>query len=344
MSPPARKRTRPNQPATAPKSKAGESQRGERLQKVLAAAGVGSRRECEELVAEGRVEVDRRVVVELGTRVDPARQEIRVDGVELPKPRLVYYVLNKPTGVICTNSDPSGRLRAVDLIDCDQRLFTVGRLDRSSEGLIILTNDGELANRLTHPRYGVSKKYAVRVAGHPTGPQLGQLRQGVHLAEGMARVSSIRIKRRQKQSTDLEVELNEGRNREIRRLLARIGHKVIGLKRISMGSLRLGDLPTGAYRKLTWAEVRDLERDASSARRRQADSGPQPDRKRKPRRDSENSGRNESSATTAKKSNKRAKSEHAGTKNVNKSASTGRGKSAGRSSGVKGKSKKNTRK
>lgn len=137
----------------------------ERLQKVLAAAGIGSRRECEELILEGRVEVDGEIVQALGTRVDPMSQRIRVDGTMLPTPKRVYYMLNKPTGVLCTNNDPSGRARAVDLIRSNERLFTVGRLDQASEGLILLTNDGELANRLTHPRYGVEKVYRVRVAG-----------------------------------------------------------------------------------------------------------------------------------------------------------------------------------
>ena len=132
---------------------------GERLQKVLAAAGLGSRRQCEELITTGRVEIDRVVVTELGTRVDPLRQQVRVDGMPLARPKLVYYAVNKPVGVLCTNRDPSGRPRVVDLVPGrDARLFTIGRLDLHSEGLILVTNDGELANRLTHPRYGVSAR------------------------------------------------------------------------------------------------------------------------------------------------------------------------------------------
>src|SRR5688572_17625264 len=129
----------------------------ERLQKVLAAAGVGSRRDCEELIQQGRVEVDHQVITELGTKVDPLRQEIRVDGTVLKQPKRAYYVLNKPIGVVSTNFDPSGRARIIDLLPNDERLFPVGRLDRSSEGLIVATNDGAFANRLTHPRYGVEK-------------------------------------------------------------------------------------------------------------------------------------------------------------------------------------------
>ena len=235
-------------------------ERGERLQKVLAAAGIGSRRECEELIREGRVEVDRQVVTELGTRVFRDRQEVRVDGETLHLRKRVYFAVNKPPGVVSTNRDPAGRARVVDLVDSSERLFTVGRLDSSSEGLIIVTNDGELANRLTHPRYGVEKTYAVRVVGHPTPAQIKMLRQGIHLAEGLVRVVSLRVKAKQKETADLEIVLNEGRNREIRRILARIGHKVLTLKRTSVGTLRLGKLPGGASRRLTAAEVRSLER------------------------------------------------------------------------------------
>ncbi|MEI6635605.1 MAG: pseudouridine synthase, partial [Planctomycetota bacterium] len=137
----------------------------ERLQKVLASAGLGSRRSCEALITSGRVEVDRQIVTTLGSRVDPQAQEIRVDGERLPNPKRVVYMLNKPVGVVTTNVDPAGRPRVVDLVPGEQRLFAIGRLDRMSEGLILLTNDGGLANLLAHPRYGVEKKYLVQVAG-----------------------------------------------------------------------------------------------------------------------------------------------------------------------------------
>lgn len=241
-------------PAAAPR----DSQ-GERLQKVLAAAGIASRRESEQLILEGRVEVDRTAVTELGTRVDPQSQEIRVDGVVLRQQRTVYYAVNKPVGVLCTNHDPAGRTRVVDLVPSDERLFTVGRLDRGSEGLILVTNDGGLANRLAHPRYGVEKTYAVRVVGQPTAEDLQVLRRGVHLAEGVAKVAMVKVKRRLKQATDLEIVLNEGRNREIRRILARVGHKVLQLKRIAIGPLRLAKLPAGASRRLTTEEIRKLQ-------------------------------------------------------------------------------------
>ena len=250
-------------PRQAPEDHVSEDA-AERLQKVLAAAGIGSRRKCEQLITEGRVEVDRQVVVQLGTKVDPLRQKILVDGEPLAKPKLSYFAVNKPTGVVSTNCDPAGRPRVTDLVPPGAgRLFNVGRLDMSSEGLILLTNDGQLANQLTHPRYGVEKTYHVEVAGHPERTVLAKLRDGVYLAEGLARVVGIRIKSRRKNSTILEMVLDEGRNREIRRVLARVGHKVLRLIRIAIGPVRLGEMPPGAYRPLTRDEVRALRKAAA---------------------------------------------------------------------------------
>ncbi len=249
-----------SKPRSKPAAAAGDGL--QRLQKVLAAAGLGSRRQCEELITTGRVEVDRRVVTELGTRVDPLKQQIRVDGAALPSAKLEYFALNKPSGVLCTNRDPSGRTRVIDLVPArDARLFAIGRLDQHSEGLILVTNDGELANRLTHPRYGVSKTYRVVVAGNPTREVLDKLEQGVHLAEGFARVEHLTIKSHHKESTILEMVLREGKNREIRRLLARVGHKVLRLTRTAVGPVRLGSLATGEARRLTHEEVRALRRE-----------------------------------------------------------------------------------
>lgn len=232
---------------------------GDRLQKVLAAAGVASRRECEQLILEGRVEVDRLVVNELGARVDPRRHEIRVDGEVLSRPKLVYFAVNKPVGVVSTARDPAGRPRVTDLMPPNSpRVFCVGRLDIASEGLILVTNDGELSNGLTHPRHGVEKIYQVKVAGHVENEVLAQLHRGIHLAEGFAHVKHVRIKCRRKRSTILEMVLDEGRNREVRRLLARVGHKVQQLRRIAVGPVRLGDLPTGAVRPLTPKEIHAL--------------------------------------------------------------------------------------
>src|SRR5687768_5751926 len=214
---------------------AGDAHGPERLQKVLAAAGIGSRRDCEDLIRDGRVEIDRQVVTELGTRVDPLKHEIRVDGQAIRRPKRLYFAVNKPEGVVSTSYDPSGRDRVIDLVPTEERVFAVGRLDRASEGLIVVTNDGEFANRLTHPRYGVSKTYAVRVAGSPSHTELARLRRGIHLAEGFCRIDSLAVKGKHKGSTDMLIVLNEGRNREIRRMLARLGHKVLRLKRIAVG-------------------------------------------------------------------------------------------------------------
>jgi 23S rRNA pseudouridine2605 synthase len=263
--------------ATSAVSSAESGSRSERLQKVLAQCGLGSRRGCEELIEQGRVQIDRKVVTVLGTRVDPASQEIRVDGVVVRPERRIYYLLNKPPGVLSTNKDPQGRQRVIDIISSKERLFTVGRLDRMSEGLILVTNDGALANRLAHPRYGVTKTYRVRVAGSPTRETLEQVRRGVYLDDGKAQVEALRVKNRKAGCTEMEMVLSEGRNREIRRVLARIGHKVLTLKRIAFGPLRLGKLLPGEYRTLTRSEVRELERVAAAPVQRQGNkSSPRP--------------------------------------------------------------------
>ncbi len=234
------------------------------MQKVLAGAGIGSRRKCEELISAGRVTVDGRTVTELGTKVDPDDVEIRVDGEPLPRTKRLYYMVNKPSGVVSTNRDPSGRPRIIDLLPSAERLFAVGRLDMSSEGLILATNDGELANLLAHPRYGVEKTYQAQVVGVPETDVLDRLRQGIHLAEGFAHAKRVTIKSQHKHSALLEIVLDEGRNREVRRLLARVGHKVLRLKRTALGPLRLGDLGPGEFRPLRREEIRAL-RDAARA-------------------------------------------------------------------------------
>ncbi len=242
-----------------------------RLQKVLASAGIGSRRHCEEIIAEGRVDVDGETVTELGTRVDPYRQEIIVDGERL-KPRKqskrLYFLINKPIGVISTNYDPTGRARVIDFVPSNQRLFTIGRLDKSSDGLILATNDGDLTDLLTHPRYGVEKTYLAEVAGSPSAESLEKLRKGVHLAEGFAHAKRVHVRRSHKHSTVMEIVLDEGRNREVRRLLARIGHKVMKLRRIAMGPLRLGTLKVGESRPLRADEVEELYRVARAGRKK----------------------------------------------------------------------------
>ncbi len=249
-----------------------------RLQKFMAQAGVGSRRHCEELITSGRVQIDGRTVTELGTKVAKG-QRVEVDGTSLTSSRLVHYLVNKPTGVVSTNFDPAGRPRVIDLLpQVAERLFTVGRLDMSSEGLILVTNDGELANRLAHPRFGVEKTYLVQVAGTLDHEALATLRRGVHLAEGLARATSARIKKSLKQSTILEIVLSEGKNREIRRILAKVGHKVVRLTRIAFGPVRLGEMAPGEFRPLTPDELKALRghRTGRSSTRKRAAANARP--------------------------------------------------------------------
>ena len=205
------------------------------------------------------------MVTELGSRVDPQSQEIRVDGERLPDPKRVVYLLNKPVGVVTTNYDPAGRPRVVDLVPGERRLFAIGRLDRTSEGLILVTNDGDLANLLAHPRYGVEKKYLVQVAGVPSVELLDKIRRGVRLAEGEVHAKRVSIRSQHKQSAVLEMILDEGKNREIRRMLAKLGHKVHQLKRVGVGGLSLGTLLPGQWRPLSWNEVETLRREALAA-------------------------------------------------------------------------------
>jgi 23S rRNA pseudouridine2605 synthase len=235
----------------------------ERLNKVLAHAGVGSRRHCEDLIVAGRVTVDGARVRELGTRVTPG-QEILVDGQPIEAEQHVYWLVNKPRGFLCTNHDPARRPLAIDLVPrVSQRVYTVGRLDEESEGLLLLTNDGELANRLTHPRYGVEKTYLVQVAGRPSREDQEQLLKGVWLSDGHVRARRVKRLRSQGDSTWLQIVLSEGKNREIRRMLARLGHKVMRLQRIAIGPVHLGKLKSGKARRLAPDEQAALLRATS---------------------------------------------------------------------------------
>jgi 23S rRNA pseudouridine2605 synthase len=241
----------------------------ERLNKFLAHAGIGSRRHCDELIAAGRVRVDGQVVRDLGTRVDPGRQPVSVDGQPVAAERLAYWLVNKPRGVLCTNYDPAGRPRAVDLVPhVSQRVYTVGRLDEDSEGLLLLTNDGDLANRLMHPRYGVEKTYEVQVAGNPSRDDLAQLLQGVWLSDGHVKARRVKRLRKQGDSTWLQVVLSEGKNREIRRMLARLGHKVMRLKRVALAGIYLRRLGPGRSRPLHHDELERLRRLAQAVEER----------------------------------------------------------------------------
>jgi 23S rRNA pseudouridine2605 synthase len=233
---------------------------GVRLQKVLAAAGVGSRRHCEELIGEGRVEVDGETVRRFGARVDPEHQIIRVDGKRIPsRPDLVYLAFNKPPGVLTAMSDDRGRPTVTDYLgERAERLFHVGRLDYDTEGLMLLTNDGELANRLAHPRYGVLKTYLAEVPG-PVTKDLGRrLMTGVELDDGVATADRFRVVERSGNRVMVEITLHEGRKRIVRRMLAEAGHPVQRLVRTDVGPIRLGQLKPGAVRELTTAEIGEL--------------------------------------------------------------------------------------
>jgi pseudouridine synthase len=233
----------------------------ERLQRALARAGYGSRRGSEELIAAGRVTVNGTVAT-LGDKVDVTADEVAVDGVSLNlDPNVRYYALNKPAGVVTTMRDPQGRpdLTAY-LPDGGPRVFPVGRLDRDTEGLLLLTNDGELANRLMHPRYGVEKEYLAEVTGSATDRHLARLRRGVDLEDGPARVAGVRIVDRSGERTSLRVTMTEGRKREVRRLLGAVGLPVVRLVRLRVGPVRLGGLEPGAIRPLDPDEVRALSR------------------------------------------------------------------------------------
>ncbi|WP_229689654.1 pseudouridine synthase [Microbispora bryophytorum] len=233
---------------------------GDRLQKVLAQAGVASRRACEEMIGDGRVSVDGQTVRRFGARVDPAKQIIRVDGKRIPtSSETVYYALNKPIGVVSTMDDPDGRPCLNDYVqDLAPRLFHVGRLDTETEGLLLLTNDGELAHRLTHPSYGVQKKYWAKVPG-PVARDLHKvLRKGVELEDGLAKVDEFRVVQEHGQQALVEVILHEGRKHIVRRLMETVGHRVIDLARIEFGPVKLGRLKPGTIRTLTVQEIGDL--------------------------------------------------------------------------------------
>ncbi len=263
----AERRDRAAGPAAKAAPRKGQNpQTAERLQKVLAQAGLGSRRGCEDLIRQGRVTIDGEVVTEMGTRVEPTAR-VAVDGEPIRRESIVYFAVNKPEGYVSTNSDPSGRPRVVDLVpEIPQRVYTVGRLDEDSTGLIILTNDGELANRLAHPKYGVEKLYRALVAGIAEPETLAKLTEGVWLSDGKVRAKRARVVGRQGQATMIELVLAEGRKREIRRMLAKLGHKVMTLTRIAVGPVTLKGLPVGECRPLTRHEVELLQQVADGVR------------------------------------------------------------------------------
>ncbi len=231
-----------------------------RLQKLLAQSGVASRRKCEELMLAGLVEVDGEVVTRLGTKVDPRTARIRVDGRRLPPvTEHVYLVLNKPRGVVSTMSDPQGRRTLTDLLgDRPERLFHVGRLDTDTEGLILLTNDGDFAQKMAHPSYEVDKTYVAEVDGVPGRATLQQLLDGVVLEDGPVQVSAVKVRSSHGERALVELVIHEGRNRIVRRLLDHVGHPVRQLTRTQIGPVRLAGLRQGSLRELSEREIGTL--------------------------------------------------------------------------------------
>lgn len=232
------------------------SHEGERLQKVLARVGIGSRRVCEDLIAEGRVLVDGEVAV-LGRRVDVETALIELDGAPIGvRPDLVHYLLNKPAGVVTTADDPEGRPTVVGLVPTEPRVFPVGRLDFGTEGLLLLTNDGELAHRLTHPSFGVEKEYVAELQGSPSRAALRRLREGIELDDGVTAPARAALL----EPSVLRLTIHEGRNRQVRRMCDAIGHPVVRLIRTRIGPLADRSLAPGAWRELTGDELRSLQR------------------------------------------------------------------------------------
>lgn len=227
---------------------------GERLQKVLARLGYGSRRTCEDLIRERRVTVDGEIA-ELGRRIDIESARVEIDGSPVStRPGLVYYLLNKPAGVVTTASDPQGRQTVVDLVPADSRVFPVGRLDVDTEGLLILTNDGDLTHRLTHPSFGVEKEYLADIVGVPTKASLRRLRQGIELEDGVTSPAKVAF-----DGGLLRITIHEGRNRQVRRMCDAIGHPVRRLVRVRIGPLRDQKLKPGQWRDLSLTEVQALQ-------------------------------------------------------------------------------------
>jgi 23S rRNA pseudouridine2605 synthase len=234
----------------------------ERLQRALARAGLGSRRACEELIEAERVQVNGRVAT-VGDKVDPARDDVRVDGERVPlDPGLRYYAFHKPAGVVTTMRDPQGRSDLAAYLPEGRRVFPVGRLDLETEGLLLLTNDGELANRLLHPRYGIEKEYLAEVDGRPNARVAARLTRGVELDDGLARARSAKVVGASGGRGALRIVMAEGRKREVRRMLESVGHPVRRLVRVRTGPVRLGKLGPGAVRALDHDEIRELYRQA----------------------------------------------------------------------------------
>jgi len=242
---------------TATKIKTDDKQR---LQKFLASAGVDSRRKCEELILDGAVRVNRDVVDELPAFVDPEKDVVTVNGKRVQLGEKVYYLLNKPKGIICTNSDPQGRKKAIDLIDSPERIFCVGRLDVETSGAIILTNDSLLSNRLTHPRYELPKTYEVKLKGSIDGEAIEKLKKGVWLSEGKTSKAALKVINRTRTESILQITIRQGLNRQVRRIFVRVGYKVKALKRTQIGNINIKGMRIGEYKKMTKSQVEYLKK------------------------------------------------------------------------------------
>lgn len=237
----------------------------ERLQKILAQAGVASRRKCEELILSGAVEVNGEPVTTLGTKADPAVDVITVKGRSIRSEKKLYVMLNKPKGVITSAKDPQGRKVVADFLPgIKERIYPVGRLDYDTEGLLLLTNDGEFANLLTHPKHHVPKTYLATVKGVPHGTALEQLQAGVKLEDGMTSPAEVEYHdvNMEKSEATIRITIHEGRNRQVRRMFEAVGHKVVRLKRVRFGELGLDGLPRGKFRHLSEQEVKMLLQEA----------------------------------------------------------------------------------
>jgi 23S rRNA pseudouridine2605 synthase len=252
-------------PTRTPSGRSDDAGDGERLQKVLARAGFGSRRAAEALIADGRVSVDG-AVARLGQRIDRGNQRVEVDGVPVVvRDDVVYYLLNKPRRVVTTARDPEGRRTAVDLVPSEPRVFPVGRLDYDTEGLLVLTNDGELAQLVTHPRHGIEKTYLAEVNGVPSRAAVRALREGVMLDDGPTAPARVRVVQRRSENTALEIVVHEGRNRVVRRMCEAVGHPVSRLVRTRVGPISDRRLAPGKWRVLRPREVRALYGAATSS-------------------------------------------------------------------------------
>lgn len=231
-----------------------------RLQKYLASCGVASRRNSEKLITDGRVTVNGIVVSELGSQVDELSDTVQVDGVTVfPEQEKHYLIYNKPVGEVTTAYDPEGRPAVMDRFkDYPVRLFPVGRLDYDSEGLLLLTNDGDLMNRLLHPSFEIPKAYLTKVSNSVTDDEIRKLRKGVMIENRMTSPAGVKLIRHDTFSTDLLITIHEGRNRQVRKMIEAVGHQVVRLKRVRFGPLELGDLPSGMWRKLTEDEIAKL--------------------------------------------------------------------------------------